>query len=582
VDGDPEARRAAVSLLGAEGDIYPDTAPDGEVAIERLATAQYDAVVSDFVLPKGNGIDLLRTVRGSGNPILFILLADRGNEEVATDAILNGADTYLPRSGDLVRDLALVRAVLAKRRRSERRRSEEAGERYRLLVDHISDGYASFRVVRDEAGAITGLMVHEVNRAFEAFVGMRRDALLAKWAPEVIPDREGLERQLLQAIGRVARAGGEVALEGTSAVHGQAHSAVVYSPEPGTVVVIIAPGCRPSEAGPTKGGDPGLLDIIPALITIKDTEGRYRWTNRAFAELMGTTPEALEGTPSSDVLTGEAADFLAADQEVQRTGSPVRRVVRSMVSTSGHPVWLEADKMPLKDANGNITGVVTFGLDITHRRETEEALTLAQKKLNLLGSITRHDLLNQLTALVGYLEIAEYKGREVVVKDYIHKARRAAESMDRIIQFSRDYERMGQQRPEWSSAREMAEKGITAANLPDVRVVIDLDGLEVYADRMLEKVFHNLADNARRHGGASSVRFSAERRGEGLCIICQDNGKGIDPDRRERMFDERFGRGLCLVREILAITGMRITETSAPGEGARFEIEVPPGGFRNA
>ena len=67
-------------------------------------------------------------------------------------------------------------------------------------------------------------------------------------------------------------------------------------------------------------------------------------------------------------------------------------------------------------------------------------------------------------------------------------------------------------------------------------------------------------------------------------IICEDDGSGIPLDEKERIFERGFGRntgfGLFLSREILAIAGIEIRETGRPGEGARFELRVPPGEYR--
>ncbi len=67
-------------------------------------------------------------------------------------------------------------------------------------------------------------------------------------------------------------------------------------------------------------------------------------------------------------------------------------------------------------------------------------------------------------------------------------------------------------------------------------------------------------------------------------ISVEDDGVGIPEEGKERIFDygvgSEGGLGLFLVREILAITNMTIRETGTPGKGARFEIHVPPGGYR--
>ena len=95
-----------------------------------------------------------------------------------------------------------------------------------------------------------------------------------------------------------------------------------------------------------------------------------------------------------------------------------------------------------------------------------------------------------------------------------------------------------------------------------------------------------LIENALRHGGAvTTVRFSAEETGDGgLAIACEDDGAGVAADAKERIFERGYGAntglGLSLAREALGLTGIAITETGIPGNGARFELAVPPGGWR--
>ena len=98
---------------------------------------------------------------------------------------------------------------------------------------------------------------------------------------------------------------------------------------------------------------------------------------------------------------------------------------------------------------------------------------------------------------------------------------------------------------------------------------------------MLEKVFYNLFDNTKRHGGNAaeiSVSFKTGADKSGI-IIVEDNGQGVEPSKKEEIFKKGFGGnsgyGLFLIRNILEITGIKIKETGIFGQGARFEIIVP-------
>ncbi len=106
---------------------------------------------------------------------------------------------------------------------------------------------------------------------------------------------------------------------------------------------------------------------------------------------------------------------------------------------------------------------------------------------------------------------------------------------------------------------------------------------------MLEKVFHNLFENAVRHGGyvtEISVTCREEDGGGNMVIAVEDDGVGVPADMKERIFKRGVGSntgyGLYLIQEILGITGMSIRETGVEGKGACLEIIVPPGVWRTS
>ena len=94
-------------------------------------------------------------------------------------------------------------------------------------------------------------------------------------------------------------------------------------------------------------------------------------------------------------------------------------------------------------------------------------------------------------------------------------------------------------------------------------------------------------DNAVRYGGnINTIRFYIEERESDHIVVCQDDGAGIPAEEKERIFKRGFGKntgmGLFLSGEILSISGITIRETGEPGKGARFEMRVPKGAWRNS
>ncbi len=213
---------------------------------------------------------------------------------------------------------------------------------------------------------------------------------------------------------------------------------------------------------------------------------------------------------------------------------------------------------------------------------------MANKKLNLLTSITRHDILNQLTAVQGYLDLArEESGVPEVVSGLLAKAYRASERTVQMITFTREYQQIGIQAPVWQEIGVLIASA--AENIAPGPVKVENripPGVSIYADPLVGKVFYNLLDNALRYGEKiTTITFSAYEEGGTLVILCEDDGVGIQAEEKEKIFGRGYGKntgfGLFLSREILTITGIGITESGEPGKGARFEITVPRGEYRS-
>ena len=111
------------------------------------------------------------------------------------------------------------------------------------------------------------------------------------------------------------------------------------------------------------------------------------------------------------------------------------------------------------------------------------------------------------------------------------------------------------------------------------------NNLEIFADPWLKKVFYNLIDNTLRYAErVTKITVSFRESVEGLDLLFEDNGIGIPFDEKEKIFERGYGKnigyGLFMAREILAITELTIRETGKPGEGARYEIQVPKRYYR--
>ena len=220
----------------------------------------------------------------------------------------------------------------------------------------------------------------------------------------------------------------------------------------------------------------------------------------------------------------------------------------------------------------------------TQLGSSQKAFLSANKKLNLLSSITRHDIENQLTALLAYIELSKMNVQDPELRKLIDKEEIVANSIERQIEFTRTYEDIGVKAPLWQDLQHISILS-PVLERNGIDLSLSTGDLEVYADPLLEKVFENIVDNSIRHGErVRHISVSYEKRGTGLAIIYYDDGIGVVATDKEKIFEKGFGKntglGLFLTREILSITGLSIRECGQFGSGVRFEIEVPDGTYR--
>ena len=218
-------------------------------------------------------------------------------------------------------------------------------------------------------------------------------------------------------------------------------------------------------------------------------------------------------------------------------------------------------------------------------RQAQDEVAFLDRKLNLVGSVTRHDVLNQLTAVSGYTELLGMVVEDPQMKSYIEKIQFALDKIRRQFQFAKDYQNLGTEPPCWQSLASVIRLASDTVVLKGVTITETCGNAAVYADPALDKFMAQLLDNAVRHGhGVSSIRISFQEGENGAVLVVEDNGTGIPAVDKERIFERGFGKytgwGLFLAREILLLTGMTIAETGEPGKGARFEIHIPGEAFR--
>ncbi|MEN6442374.1 MAG: PAS domain-containing protein [Methanoregula sp.] len=349
----------------------------------------------------------------------------------------------------------------------------------------------------------------------------------------------------------------------------------------GTHIILIATDitrqkCREVQAKDCYRRYQFMTEQLPGSIWATDTSLR-------FTSIGGTGIKDLGIKP--DQLIGKSVEEFYSDQPGREDAVQAHR--RALL---GENVSYEIERNnrlyiayvePLHDDHDKIIGTLAIAHDITDQKRAQFVLEQINKKLTLLNSITQHDTNNKICALMGYLELLKDQTQDPDNLAMIDK--KIYPILDDIreqIAFTRAYQNIGLSSPQWQDVTYLIGK----LHADGIAIQSDVPGLLVFADPLLEMVFQNLLDNALRHGmHVTDIRVSAQETASGLVLIWQDNGAGIEPEIKEKIFDRGFGKntglGLFLIKEILSITGITIRETGTSGTGACFEMHVPEGAY---
>ncbi len=379
-----------------------------------------------------------------------------------------------------------------------------------------------------------------------------------------------------------------------------------------------------------------LAEAVPGVVYAKDREGRLLVANRGTTELIGKPPEFYIGKTDFEVLDdkAQALAIMATDQRIMTTEQPEQ--VEELVDypDGSRVVWLSS-KAPLRNAAGEVIGLIGSSIDITARKQAEAALselneTLEQRvdaaiaelrqaeetlrqsqKMEAVGQLTggiAHDFNNMLAVVIGSLELLERRVglADARAKRYLDAAadgaRRAALLTQRLLAFSRQQPL----RPEPTDINRLVA-GMSDLLRHALGAAVELEAVLAgglwrgFVDpNQLENVILNLAVNARdamRQGGRLTIetqnahldaRYVAPHigipAGQYVLIAVTDTGCGMTPEVIAKAFDPFFttkevgkgtGLGLSQVYGFVKQSGGHVKIYSEPGEGTTVKVYLP-------
>lgn len=364
-----------------------------------------------------------------------------------------------------------------------------------------------------------------------------------------------------------------------------------------------------------------VIDTTPAIINVKDREGRFLLCNPAQASFYGLTPEELRGKLLSEVAdTDYVEQTMERDNEILETGAPMLGFEDTSFDKHGSLSTWYTTKVPLQGPDGNVSGILTISHDITRRKDEEIALIAAKEvaeaevtrqreaiaqaeKMSALGSLlanVAHELNNPLSVVIGQAEILQEIVQDEKILKRVERMKSAADRSAGIVKTFLATVR--QQPPERSSfpALQPLNEALSTAAFALKTTGVELtqtihDGLpDLFGDPVqISQVLANLITNAQQalaecpqprtmEISVQSVPMTGE-----VVYAVSDNGPGIPTDLRGRIFEPFFttkpegsgtGIGLSIAHNIVAAHGgaLVLAPTGENGSsGASFEMRLP-------
>jgi PAS domain S-box-containing protein len=563
----------------ASGDFARPVRVEPNTEVGQIA-AQYNRVVSD-IDRRTRSLQLLRRTAAAANASMSIDAALRTTiEEVGRSAGWPVGHAYLVGRDDPDELVSTSIWLLDDEARFGALRDGRDGSASDLASRALADR-APVTAGRDELPAEAAQLGLRAGFAFPVLAGEEPAAVLEFYADrEVSPDAEALE--LLESIG--------------------------------TQVGRVFERQRSEEERFR-----ALVDHMPALVHLRDLDGRFVVVNKEYEDFYGLRSEEIRGKLLSDAARLTTVDLqpelnAAHDGEVLSTGVARQREWRVM--RAGSERVFSDVKFPIRAGDGEIVAVAGIDIDITDRkryeaelaelvrrveaaRDTAEEATAAKSRF--LANMS-HELRTPLNAIIGFTRIVS-RGSEGVLPtrqtENLSKILVSAEQLLGLINEILDLSRIeaGQVRIDMSEVDVddlVAESVASVEPLvksAEVRLVTrPSPGLpKVVTDReKLRQILLNLVSNAVKYTEAGTVTVSAMTQDGRLRVNVADTGIGIPSDELDRIFEEFHqvdssstrrhrgtGLGLTISRRLARALGGDITVASTPGVGSTFTLELP-------
>jgi len=383
-----------------------------------------------------------------------------------------------------------------------------------------------------------------------------------------------------------------------------------------------------------------ILDSVPALIFYKDKENRIMRANKAMAKVVGMSVKDIVQKSCFELFPDTAGDYWSDDKDVIESGQPKYGIIETMNTVAGVR-WLQTDKIPYRDRQGKIIGVIAFSVDITERKQAEEALWDAKEQtekskvqledvnLKLEAAVERanhlaqqavaadrakseflanmsHEIRTPMNAIIGFSELLAEEDLTDTQRHHVGIIVESGKNLLQLINDILDFSKI--------EAGKL-DIEITDCSLDQLLAVIEsllqpeaiekgLDFRILQCSPLPEQIrtdpvrlrqcLINLVNNAIKFTdkGHVYINVSLEKTEDKACICfeVEDTGIGIAPDKQELVLEafmqadgantRRFGGtglGLAITRQLAEMLGGGLTLKSREGSGSVFRLKIDAG-----
>ena len=496
----------------------------------------------------------------------------------------------------------------------------DSENKYRLLFNQMSSGFAYNRIILDEAGHGKDFEILESNSAFEKIIGLHSQAVNGKKASEVLP---GLDPAIFRLCGKVSLGGKPARFDYYHQSLGKHLEIAVYSPEKGYFASIYTDISKRKRAEDNLKQESDFNALIsntsPVGIVYFNAEGKIIFANRLAEKMLSISFDPTISVHVSSIdarIKDFTGNTFPEDQlpfhMVKKQGKSVYGINISIDREKGERSYLSVNASPIFAANGEFNGALETFDDITNEmlaemeliRAKEKAIESDKLKTAFLANIS-HEIRTPMNGIMGFSSLLdninlEHTKRQVYTNIIRERCKDLLHIVDDLLDLSKiesGYIDLFPTRFELNQVMDDLElqytQKLSLEAKTGIKLILEKDlvkGKDIITtdESRLRQVMCNLLDNAIKFTEEGFIHFGYNLLENEIQIYVEDSGIGVAEDKIHIIF-ERFrqaeetlsknyggaGLGLAISKSLVELMGGRIWVNSEPDSGSKFNFTLP-------